>query len=64
MRLARRCGDEVACYSEAKGYVEVHGPEGMRRVEIGSDAPHALHQHFGVSESVLRAHFAASSFAI
>src|SRR5262245_11757710 len=63
VRLARRSGDEVACYSEAKGYIEVHGPEGTRRVDLGGDPPHALHEHFGVAESVLRAHFAASMFA-
>jgi hypothetical protein len=61
VRIARRAGDEVACYSEAKNVIEMHGRDGVRSVDLGPDVPRALHDHFGVAEAVLRAHFAAAA---
>jgi hypothetical protein len=60
VRIARRSGDDVACYSEAKGVIEMRGRNGVRSLDPGADVPRALHQHFGVAEAVLRAHFAAT----
>jgi hypothetical protein len=59
VRIARRAGDAIACYSEAKGMIEMHDRNGVRRVNPGGDLARVLHQHFGVAEDVLRAHFAA-----
>jgi hypothetical protein len=60
VRLARRVGDRVECYCESKGFIEVHAQDGVHRVDPGPNVPRALHEHFGLSEAVLRAHFAAT----
>jgi hypothetical protein len=60
VRMAKRAGDAIACYSEAKGLIEVHDANGVRRLDPAGDLPRALHEHFGVAEAVLRAHFAAA----
>ncbi len=61
VRLARREGDVVKTFCEASGRLAVHGPQGTQVIEPGPDLPAALHAHFGVDLSLLRAHFAAAA---
>ena len=56
-------GDEVCRYDERKGTLEVDGPDGSRSETLPSDLAEFLHTRFGVSEPLLRAHFAVGAQA-
>lgn len=57
-RIARRVGDEVYAYVGDRGPIEVVSATGRREIDPGPDVPAALHRYFGLSETVLRSHFA------
>jgi hypothetical protein len=61
--IARRVGDEVCRYDERKGTLEVECPDGSRSESLPSDLSEFLHTRFGVSEPLLRAHFAVGAQA-
>ena len=63
VEIARRVGDEVFRYDERKGTFEVDAPDGSRAEALPSDLAEFLHTRFGVSESLLRAHFAVGAQA-
>jgi hypothetical protein len=60
-RLARRRGDELLRYDrDSRDCVWIEGCRGKRRVEAKSaDLPDVLSEHFGISATWLRAHFAS-----
>lgn len=59
-RIIRRIGNEVYAYGGARGAIEVVSPTGRREIAAGPDVAATLHRVFGVSEAVLRSHFAAA----
>lgn len=59
-RIVKRIGDEVFAFGGAHGAIEVFSPTGRREIPPGPDLAGTLHRVFGVSESVLRSHFAAA----
>ena len=59
-RIIRRIGDEVYAFGGVRGAIEVVSPTGRREIAAGPDVAATLHRVFGVSESVLRSHFAAA----
>lgn len=59
--LARRKGDEVQRWFERDGRVEVTTRAGRRHESPGPDLTADLHARFGLSEALLRSHFAATS---
>jgi hypothetical protein len=63
-RLARRRGDDFLRYDrherDARDCVLVEGCDGKRRIEAkAADLPDVLSEHFGISATWLRAHFAS-----
>ncbi len=61
VRIARRRGDEVVSYAEEHDRLYVLTPAGRCEDAVGHDCASALHRHFGLSEALLRAHFAAGA---
>ncbi len=59
-RIIRRVGDEVFAFGGERGPIDVVSTSGRREIDPGPDLPAALHRIFGLSESVLRSHFAAA----
>lgn len=61
IEISRRVGDEVHHYDESKGTLEVDCPSGCRSEALDADLAECLHARFGVSEPLLRAHFAVGA---
>ena len=61
VRMARRRGDELVSYAEEHDRLWVVTPAGRCEDAVGRDCVGALHRHFGLSEALLRAHFAAGA---
>jgi hypothetical protein len=61
VRMARRRGDEIVSYAEEHDRLYVLTPAGRCEDAVGQDCVAALHRHFGLSEALLRAHFAAGT---
>lgn len=59
--MARRRGDEIVSYAEEHDRLYVLTPAGRCEDAVGQDCVAALHRHFGLSEALLRAHFAAGT---
>ena len=59
-RIIRRVGDEVFAFGGERGPIEVVSVNGRREIDPGADLPATLHRIFGLSEAVLRSHFAAA----
>ena len=57
VKMARRIGDDLHWYGEGAGRIEVLSPAGLRVERPGADLLADLHRRFGISESLLRAHF-------
>jgi hypothetical protein len=61
VEISRRVGDEVVRFDEKKGTLEVEGCEGCRCEALDADLAECIHARLGVSESLLRAHFAVGA---
>jgi hypothetical protein len=61
IEISRRVGDEVLRYDERKGTLEVECRDGCRSEPLDADLAECLHAKFGVSEPLLRAHFAVDA---
>ena len=61
VKMARRVGNEVRWYGEEAGRIEVLDPAGRRVESPGADLPSDLHERFGLSEALLRAHFSVGA---
>lgn len=61
IHMARRRGDEIVSYAEEHDRLLVLTPAGRCEDAVGQDCVATLHRHFGLSEALLRAHFAAGS---
>jgi hypothetical protein len=59
--IARRLGDEVLRFDEKKGTLDVECSSGCRSESTDADLAELLHARFGVSEALLRAHFAVGA---
>src|SRR5204863_9044918 len=61
VEIARRIADEVFHYDEKRGTLQAECGAGCRSESLDGDLAECLHARFGVSESLLRAHFAVGA---